>query len=244
MTCETSDQCEDGFICSRNYCVEAKLPPAACIGSVQRYQVHVGDAFAAIGERTGFLHNRIADEATGECIDDPLPNPLFVSRIPLRAPACTGEGLTVFDPNPCSEPVEHVEEVVEFDVDDGVCVADPANIRTRTAPAVRYSNPVFTFHIVDTETTGDLECRDDRAGQLPPYSAVYPNYRFTMDIQGGFFPMFVNGLEPAFPVESVRGPDGLIWVLDQGDDSSSTKGQIFTINPDEARASFAFETIQ
>jgi hypothetical protein len=132
---------------------------------------------------------------------------------------------------------------VPFDARGEQCVAQDAEFRTREAPAIRFSNSVFTFHLVDTEVTGDLECRADFAGTLPPHSSVHPGFQFGMEIQGGFFPMFVDGLDAAFPIMSVEGPDGLIWVLDQGDNNISTRGQVFTLNPGEATNSFAFEQI-
>jgi hypothetical protein len=211
------------------------------LSTLQRYQVRVGDAFAVVGERNGFLHNRIrADSGTG-CIDNPVPNPLFTGRIPLRPPPCTGDGLTAFEPNPCSTTVEQIERFVPFEVDSDVCVAEAETLRTRSAAAVRFSNPVFTFHMVDTEATGDLECRGDRAGMLPPFSTVHPGYQFSMLIASGFLPMFLQmpqTVDPAFPISSVEGPDGLIWVLDQGDQSSTTKGQVIVFDPDQATNGF------
>jgi hypothetical protein len=244
MTCENTSECESGFACSRGYCVEGKLPPAECVSTVQRYQIRVGDGFSVVGERSGFLHNRVADTLTGECVDSATPNPLLVSRIPLRPPLCEGEGLLALAPNPCSTTVDHTEDFIPFTVQSDQCTAQPQALRTREAMAIRYSNPAMTFHVVDTETTGDLECRADRDGDLPPHGVVFVGYQFSTDIQGGFFPMFVNGLEPAFPVNATEGPDGLIWVLDQGDDSSATKGQVFTLIPTEAENSFAFDVLR
>ena len=110
------------------YCVEGILPPLECVQWVQRYQVRAGDAFALVGEDTGFLHNRIVDADTGECVDRPEPSPFNVGRVPLRAPECTDDPAT--GPNPCSTVVSHVETYVPFEVAAGTCV--PQDFATRS----------------------------------------------------------------------------------------------------------------
>lgn len=242
MTCEASEDCEDGFSCQGGFCVEAPLPPAACVTALQRYQVRVGEAFAVVGARSGFLHNRIIDAATGECIDNPAGNPLNVGRLPLEAPACTGDGLTDLSPNPCETTVLQEELFADFVAEDGRCTPRNPNAglvpRERMAPAVRFSNPAFTFHMVDPYTTGDLECRDDRQGTHPRYSPVHPGYALQIQLTGGFIPMFVPNIDLRFPATITRGPDGRLWVMDQGDINAAIRGQVLTITPEPQGGSF------
>jgi hypothetical protein len=47
--------------------MEGVLPPQSCINAPQRYELRVGEAFAVIGNATGFEHSTIAD-ANGKCV--------------------------------------------------------------------------------------------------------------------------------------------------------------------------------
>lgn len=243
--CDTTDDCEDGYSCQSGYCVYAPLPPEQCLSTVQRYQVRVGEAFAVIGDRTGFLHNRITDPATGECIDDPDGNPLNVGRIPLDAPPCTDDDLlTGAKPDPCETTVQQQESFADLVVRNGQCVARDATEglieRDRDAPAIRFSNPAFTFHLVDPWTTGDKDCRDDRLGQFPRYSAVHEGYQLRLELTGGFVPMSVgNQINLSYPISIAAGPDGRLWVLDQGDANASVRGQVVTFDPGDAAGDFS-----
>lgn len=231
MTCDSNEECENGFSCSEQRCVEARLPPEQCLASVQRYQLIAGEAFAVLGADDGFLHSIVADPVTGACVQPPDAHPLAVGRIPLRAPACDEDGDPYTGPNPCSTTVPHTEEFVPYVVEGEACVARQAEIRTREAPAIRFANPALTFHMVDTETTGDLECRNDQAGMGPSIGTPYAGYQMILDIGGGFLPKTVPELLAALPIRIVTGPAGNLWVLDQGDASSLTRGRIFRFNP-------------
>lgn len=247
MTCSGSSDCEPGWHCaSDGFCVEAPLPPAECVAAVQRYLVSVGGAFRVLGSRSGYLHHRIADSTTGECIDDPNGNPLLVGRIPLQAPACTGDGLNDILPNPCSTTVEHAEAIVGYtfgtnDQGEPACLAPGRKqyeeyeadgnlmkdvLRVRPAPAIRFRNPGMTFNFIDLVTQGDENCFGDLLGSRKAFSAVHPGYQFAFNTTGGDVPMFVGTLETngnrlrvrvAFPETIAAVPDGTLWVLDQGD---------------------------
>jgi DNA-binding beta-propeller fold protein YncE len=237
MTCEVSEDCEAGRSCLGGYCVEAPLPPASCVGAVQRYQIRAGEAFAVVGDATGYLHNRIAD-ASGQCIDDPNGNPLNVGRIPLDAPDCPEQAIDTVTPNPCRVTLTQHERFADLVPQNGQCVArDPAaglEPRERQTHAIRFSNPGFTFHVADVVTSGDADCIDDRAGTFPLYSAVHDSYQLRLVLTGGFIPMFVGGIELRFPISITLAPDGSLWVLDQGDASSTIRGRVLTLQPGAA----------
>jgi hypothetical protein len=112
-------------------------------------------------------------------------------------------------------------------------------LREREVAAIRFTNPSLTMHLVDTTSTGDAVCIGDRAGTLPAFSIVYPGFQLVMEIVAGFFPMFVQGIEAAYPIGISPGPDGRLWVLDQGDSSISTFGRVYTLIPEASREGFA-----
>lgn len=234
MTCEAETDCEDGRACVGGYCVDAPIPPAVCLEAVQRYQVRAGEAFAVVGDNTGYLHNRIVDDS-GTCVDDPDGNPLNVGRIPLDAPDCLPQTIDAVSPNPCRTQVTQRERFADLVNQNGQCVArDPgAGLipRERTTEAIRFSNPAFTFHMADVVTHGDAECIDDRAGTFPLYSAVHEGYQVRLLMTGGFIPMFVAGIELRFPISITLAPDGSLWVLDQGDASSTIRGRVLELQP-------------
>jgi hypothetical protein len=229
--------------------VEGLLSSTECVQSAQRYQIRVGDAFALIGSETGFLHDRIVDPAdpvSGACMDDPTASPLLVGRVPLTAPPCVGDGITDLTPNPCSTTVEQVEPYTEWDTTEGMCkVKLDANneeirypARPRQADAIRLRNPVFTFHLVDPETTGDAQCNGDRLGTDPPHPTASPGYRVTFRVVGGYFAGSLamqpsNGTRRlSYPRTIERGPYGDMWILDQGDRSASIRGQVLWFRPE------------
>jgi hypothetical protein len=240
MTCEASADCEDGLVCSDGYCVSGVVPPAECVATVQRYLMRVGDAFAVVGSRTGFLHNRIADPLTDECIEDVNASPLSMGRIPRSPEACVGDGLTDLVPNPCTTTFTQFEEYIPYEFVDDTCRAQNQELRTRETSAIRFSNAAFTIHLTDVSTTGDANCIGDQSGVNPSYMPVFPGYRIQLSLTGGFLPMFASASQYAavFPYRMVRGPNGLLWVLDQGDASSVTRGRVLTLNPNAALSGF------
>lgn len=243
-TCSSTPDCEDGYTCSSGYCVAGPLPPPECTGPLQRYQVRVGDAFAVIGSQNGFLHQRIVDPNTGMCIDDPDGNPLMTGRLPLEAPPCAGDGITDLTPNPCSTTVEHAEQYQMYS-NDQTCEGPPDNlgVRVRTVDAIRFRNPLFTFHLVDPVTVGDMTCREDRGGTGTEFSAVYPGYQISIPITAGHIAFFVPGINAAWPATVTNGPAGGIWVLDSGDPIVSglgrLNGQIYRLDPNAGGQGFA-----
>ncbi len=243
MTCETTADCEPGLVCSSGTCVEGKLPPAACTQAVQRYQVRAGEAFAVVGSVSGYIHNRTADPDTLECILDPNAAPTSVGRIPLDAPACTGDGVTDLSPNPCVTTVDTYDEVTPYDARGTGCVAQAETGVARDQSAIRFSNPVFTIHLVNLSTTGDAICNGDGEGTLPPNSPLFEDFGFGFTVAGGFIPHFVaaRSYRAEFPIHIRRGPNGLLWIMDQGDDrdpTQLTRGRVLTIDPGNAADGF------
>lgn len=239
MTCSASTDCEEGHACSGGYCVEGVLPPDECVASsAQRYFVQVGEAFSLIGSRTGFLHRRMADPVTGACVEDPDAHPLSTGRVPLVAPPCVSNEVTEVTPNPCSVTVQHAGVARNWDVVAGVCQDATPSIEVRDTQAIRFRNPIFTFHLVDPQTAGDAMCNGDLAGTGEPFSTVFPGYQITFSIVGGQDPAVLS-LDPqdgnrrlAYPVAIAPGPFGKMWILDQGDRSSSIRGQVVWFDPE------------
>ncbi len=237
MSCQSTSDCEDAFHCSSGRCVEAPLPPEDCLLSAQRYQAKAGEAFVVSGSDDGYIHSTIADESTGVCIQDPNASVLVTGRIPLRAPACDTDDDFTTGPNPCSVTTDNVQRYVPFVVEGDRCVAQDIEFRTRQVPAIRFSNPALTFHLANTETRGDLNCINDNGGTGPAFATVFEGYQIGFSIVGGFSPKRVEGLRGALPIRSVRGPEGKIWVLDQGDVNSFTNGRVFRFDPTKSGAS-------
>ncbi len=231
MTCEAVADCEDGFGCVSGHCVEAPLPPAACLLAVQRYQSLVGEAFAVIGQDDGYLSALIADPATGECIKPATANVLQVSRIPLRPEPCDDDGDFSTGPNPCTTTVEHRESYVPYVIEDNHCVPRDVTQRTRQAIAIRFENPSMRFHLVDPETQGDLQCIGDQAGEGPAIGTAFAGYQMRFEVGGGFVPKRVPEFAAALPARIEVSPLGNLWVLDQGDSSSINRGRLFRLNP-------------
>lgn len=237
MACESAEDCEDGFTCAGQRCVEAKLPPGECVAAVQRYQVLVGDAFVVLGSDDGYASPLIAEPGTGDCVLPPAANPLVASRIPLRPEPCDDDSDPYTGPNPCSTTVAHDEDYIPFVVENGQCIAQDVAERTREAPAVRFNNAGMQFHIVDTETRGDLECRADKAGVGPAYGTLFAGYQLLFEITNGFAPKIVAQVT-ALPSRIIPGPSGNLWILDQGDSSSLDRGRVIRIDPSQPGAGF------
>jgi hypothetical protein len=245
ISCLTSDDCEPGTACSGGFCVEGLVPPAECTAGIERFELRVGDAFAVVGEQEGFLHGRLADPETGECIDDPDAHPLATGRIPLDVPGCESDAIDALSPNPCHTTIDTVEVHREFEVDGDECIGGDSVQRVREAPAIRFRNPIFTFHLVDHETQGDLQCRGDRLGELPVHASTYAVPELTFQIVGGFVPMFaVSEENVTYARRIVRGPLGRMWVLDEGEQSDALRGQVIVFDPGDAPNRFSLRPIQ
>ncbi len=236
MTCEATADCEDGWACSGGFCVEGVLPRPECVETLQRYAVRAGEAFAVIGSVQGFLHDTVVDPVTGTCVDDPNGSSLLTSRLPLEAPSCEDLG-PIPTPNPCMTTVAQAEQAPALP--GGMCPDDPdepvpSEFRVRQdVPALRYENPSLQLTLVDPYTTAEAVCPRPEPAELPPFRTVYPGYRISFNVVGGFLPM-VSGLTAVLPVAIERGPDNRLWILDAGDleaGRASAAGGVYRLNP-------------
>ena len=244
MSCGGDADCESGYLCSGGLCVAGVVPPEECLGAAQRYQLRVGDAFSLIGERSGFLHSLVRDPESGACVVDPDAHPLEIGRVPLDPPPCDDDGNPYTGPNPCQTAVDQLESFTPFEVVEGVCRARQTELRRRLAPAVRVENPALRFHLVDTATRGDAECRGDKAGEFPLFSPVYAGYQLSLAVVGGFLPFAIPDMSAAFPISIIPGPGPRLWVLDAGDAANGARGRIFAFDPRAAAAGFAVTIIE
>ncbi len=247
MTCRDSSQCDAGTTCSGGYCIEGPLPSPQCIGGLQRYELHGTDAFVAVGTSTGFLHSIVEDPATSQCVRNPVANPLVVGRIPLDVPPCAGPGVTDLTPNPCRTTVEHWNTLPNYTDLETCTQGRPAGqpmpeepmlvIRPSTVDAIRFSNPTFTFNLVDATYPGDQQCLHDRMGGRTGIPVVYPGFALGIHIVAGFRAQDA-GNAVVFPSNLVRSPDGAVWIIDEGDIipspqvGANTRGQIIRFDPD------------
>jgi len=244
MHCDSSDDCEEGHTCLANYCYESTLPSQECVQAFQRYQVRASEAFVVTGTRDGYIHHWIADpdpEHGGQCMLDPAASPLEVGRIPLRPPPCVGDGMTDMSPNPCKkDDVDQPETYDVFTPSGGDCVADGTDQRVRKTTALRLQNPAFRLDLVDTTTRGDAMCNGDAAGDLPPFAAAYTGFAVNFTIVGGFGAMYIPfPAVPSFPIKIVPLPNGSMWVLDEGDNTSPGSGRVFSFVPTDPANAFA-----
>jgi hypothetical protein len=251
MQCSTDDDCKDldsagkqvasGSVCEAGRCVEGVIPPLQCVQTLQRYEVHANQAFSVIGTRSGYLHPIIAD-ANGVCVKDPNASKLLVGRIPLTAPDCSTGA------NPCSLTIDETDtEPVYQPTADKPCqlASTSPQIVTRQAPAIRFSNPMMTFELVDPVYPGDRTCIGDRKGGLANVPTVFPGYAMSVRVVSGFLPYLLGLSGTSYPVNVVRGPQESIWVEDEGDFLSttvaSTRGRVYRI---EATSPATINTLQ
>jgi hypothetical protein len=244
-TCTSSDQCEEGTVCSGGYCIEGTIPPAECVAGLQRYSVAATDAFVAVGNRTGFLHD-VVEGPGGQCVKDPAANPLNVGRIPLDPPPCTGDGFGDVSPNPCRTTVEHTEESPNYTDAQTCTLGTPASVlRTLQLDAIRWKNPVMTLNLVNMTYPGDATCKFDRGGGRVGIPMVFPGYNFQFHLIGGFRPQIAGSLM-VLPTNLIRSPDGVLWIVDEGDsdpraidvdnNAANFRGQIMRVDPDTVAA--------
>jgi hypothetical protein len=244
-TCGASTVCsqkgDDGW----GYCVEGVVPPLQCVRGRQRYLVRGTDAFVVTHVAAGdtgpatYDHAIVAD-AAGVCVRDPAANPLQISRIPLRPAPCTDDATS---PNPCFTQVMHTEDVFDYTQGDGLCDTAPAAGRqlvrtrlTRMADAIRVQLPGFTTNIVDPTYPGDAVCRGDRQGGLVDVPFIALGTQLAFRIASGFSPHTVSSAALVYPVNIVRGPDGSVWLVDEGKHvSDSYRGGLLRYNPATGR---------
>ena len=240
MTCEDDEGCEAGFACSGGFCVEGVIPPEECLPALQRVDLRAGNSFAVVGSSSGFYHRRIAGPG-GQCDTDLTRSALLNGRIPLVASDCTG----AIDEGVCGTTEDVIRETVPTEFVDDACVSSDATSSIFPgARVLRYENPEFSFRLVEPVNPGDGNCIDDRLGAdrgLAPFAAVHPGFSILFSVTGGRSPLVVdssptnsrqNDLAAALPARVVLGPKRQIWLLDQGDVTSTILGTLYKVNPD------------
>ncbi len=245
MTCTSDDSCQAGTLCRKasptdatGHCLEGIVPAPECAAGLQRYDLRGSDSFVVVGDRTGYLHPIVEDVGTGRCIKNPEAGPLLIGRLPLVAPPCSGDEPADIDPNPCAQTVEHVEAMTTWAFtpppvgampsDTGTCTESAIAVQTRSASALRFSNPAFNFTMVDATHPGDARCFRDRAAGLGDIPALFTNFNLRFRLQAGFLAM-AAGTPMVQPANIARSPDGAIWVVDSGDidDQNSNTANVF-----------------
>ena len=242
LTCDPagdSSDCDAGSVCNiAGVCVEGIVPPRQCLEAPQRYDVRAGDAFAVVGSVHGYQHPIIEDPGTGACVPDPGAHPLMIGRIPLSAPPCTGDLITDLLPNPCELTLEHTFTTPVYQ--PGTCdLADPETVvTTENVTAIRFQNPQMRFHLVQPTYRGDLTCKGDRMGTLGEVPTLFPGFTIEIHQVDGHLPLH-PGVRPTFPGRVVRGPQGSVWIVDEGDGATGsgnpTLGRVFRVEANDLR---------
>jgi hypothetical protein len=218
-TCERDEQCPVGSVCQDLICVEGAFAPQACLASVQQYEVHAGNAFTVVGAASGYLHNRILDLPSGECVVDPAANPLRVGRFRTNEPACESApggdpnygGRAGGGPNPCSITLAEPMAVIENDVPEPG-VRQSRGIRIRMPGMTLLVADVLTLHPgADALFDGILQ-------------AAYPLGFFWQFIVGGGVAPRADALGAGFPERIRQAPDGSLWIVDSGDSIGAQNG--------------------
>jgi hypothetical protein len=180
---------------------------------------------------------------------DPNADPRRKSRIPLAAPACTATDLLtgevspgVLEANPCSTTTETFDTEITYAGND--CNTPTQALAKRSnVPAIRLRKNGMTLTMVDPLYPGDKACPMDRGGATGvggPFPLTFPGLNIKFHITDGSDPLTLSNAGaaafiPVLPVKVVAGPDGSIWVLDDGDflsttiDQSSTLGSVYRI---------------
>lgn len=235
-TCTADAECGDGTLCRAGRCIEGIIPLPACLAGLQRYDLRAADALVAIGTRSGYLHPIVADSA-GRCVKDPNASPLLTGRIPLTAPPCAGTGATDLSVNPCSETVEHSEDVPDYATGTCDLASNTPRRITRTATAIRFDNPLMRLRFVDLTYPGDAQCLRDRGGALGEVPVLATGMTLGFRVESGFVSVVAGGESVVQPANVVRGPDETVWIVDAGDiddnnpSTPNLRGQLLRVDP-------------
>ena len=141
----------------------------------------------------------------------------------------------------CRVQIEHTEEAYLYDEQAETCYM---GIRTGMFSALRFSNPVFTTHLITDPIYKSPECYNDFDEMLVSYPELFllPSQgRLSFSLIGGFSPMRLLQDTVVFPKQLVRGPNGFVWGIDQGNGttSSSYQGRVFRLNPSSPESGFS-----
>jgi hypothetical protein len=213
--------------------MEGIEPPQACLNGPQRYVVRAGEAFAVIGQHSGFVHPIIQSPVDpNRCIVDPnlAKDPLSIGRIPLNPPACqtppptdadypfTGRtGPSTFEANPC------LVTVSQFETDQaypgpvasggyGSC-RDPVPVapmdgtpqpHVHSTSAIKFRNRSLTLTIVDPYLEASQTCLKRDPIDTQTLAAIPSN-----------IPLVVPGYQIAFSVKGGFSPAKVVLGVGQ-----------------------------
>ena len=239
-----------GFKCARfaglkDVCVRV----SPCFTQLLRYDVRAGRSFVMGGYR-----RRRADPVTGECADNTSQSPLFVNRIPVGLPiypVLLGPRCTPASPTPLQTPVLNpcFDEVASGYTGFTSRSGDTYTSVTAEGPAsvVRFGNPDIWFslgmsHLTTAPAaTGTTDAGVASASSTPPMPKR--DLLLRLEVGSGFSALKVNsGSLVSLPARLVEGPDGYVYIVDEGDTAGGTgnNGQVVRF----VRATTAMDTFQ
>jgi hypothetical protein len=200
MTCEASDDCTPGSVCSSGRCVLGSLPPPECVASLQRIEPRAGDSFSVLSNVTGYRHPMIRDDV-GQCVVDPTASPLLRSRFTKYEPDCGAildDPFSNADPNPCS-----------FSREQPVLDTTGDIVARRQSTMTRLRLPELTLDVADTAVP---------IPSIPnkTYSPLLDGYFFRFRLNSGFTATFA-GISAVQPVRVRVAPSNIVIVVDAGD---------------------------
>jgi hypothetical protein len=169
------DQCPLGSVCQDKVCIEGGFVEEQCYASLQQYEVRATEAFTVVGQQTGYLHNRLFDLESGQCVTDPTPDPLRVGRFHPIEPACEpGDPFAPVGPNPCSLVFD---EPVLYDDANSV-----ERVGLRKSRGIRFRNFAMRMDIADVVVP-----QSDPTIPDSPLQAAYPRaFAFAFNVSAGF----------------------------------------------------------
>ncbi len=238
------------FKCARfaglkNICV--RISP--CFTQLLRYDVRAGRSFVMGGYK-----RRRADPVTGECADNTSQNALFNNRIPVGLPiypVILGPRCNPASPAPLRTPSANAcfDEIATGYTGFTSRSGDNYISVTGDGPAtvVRFGNPDLWFSLGVSHLTtapvveGATDAGVATASSTPPMPKR--NLVLKLDVASGFSALKVNsGTLVSLPTRLVEGPDGYVYIVDEGDTAGGTgnNGQVVRF----VRANTAMDTFQ
>ena len=198
---------------------------SACFAELTPYGIQAGDGFVATGRYsgtplTGYLHRLVPSPVAAangrfECVDqltlttDPAEQArlaLRQGRVPLLPPVCANNPPQDWPPSPNPCRVEGASEQYYFDGGEGAPLTDGRAVKAY------FANPVINVEFL----IGQL----DQAGGLVVNPPPSQSYSIQADV-GGWFQPLVTTLSSYIPETLLAGPDGYIYVIDAGLNSSA-----------------------
>ncbi len=207
-----------------------------CFAELLRYDVRAGRSFVVGGYR-----RQKADPTTGECTTNTAADALMANRIPvglpiypvILGPRCNPvlpAPLQTPQPNPCFDEIQggYTGYTSRSGTDTYISV-------TADSPAtvVRFSNPDIWFSLGVSHLTKPPAATSSTDAGVGASTSTPPMPKrdlvIKLDVGSGFSALKVgSGSAVSLPVRLVEGPDGYVYIVDQGDTSGGTgnNGQV------------------